>query len=162
MTPFEPPPLLRFEILEAPEAPALRELLAYWELKRAGRIAPRRADIDPMDLSSHLPNLFMLDVLDGGVDFRYRMIGKTLIDVAGFDSTGMLLSEIYTARPDVHDKLAERFMLVVTTRRPVFTRGRIYWMPERSYERFAGGSVPLSDDGFNVNIILSELLLFWP
>lgn len=56
-------------------------------------------------------------------------------------------------------RFVSRFAVVVKEKRPVFSRGRVWWLPDRNYHRFAGGSLPLSEDGMTVNIILSELFV---
>jgi hypothetical protein len=144
------------EIIERPEVPLMQDLVAYWDRKRGDRLAPRRSDIDPTEIPTHLANLHMMDVLDGGADFRYRLIGTAIVEGLGRDNTGKRLSELYADRPEVLHKLVARFALVANERRPIFSRGRIWWLPDRSYRRFAGSSLPLSDDGVTVNIILSE------
>jgi PAS domain len=154
-------PVVDFEVIEQPDLPLIKELVAYWERKRGMRLAPRRADVDPVDLRMHLPNIFMVDVLDGGGDFRYRLIGTAIVAGLGRDSTGKRLSELYHDRPKVLARLLERFNLVLTQERPVFTRGQVYWLPDATIRRFVSGAVPLSDDGATVNIVLVEMLLAW-
>jgi len=152
-------PVVDFEVIEAPDLPLLKELVAYWERRRGTRLAPRRADVDPADLPAHLPNLFMVDVLDGGADFRYRLIGTAIVDGLGRDSTGKRLSELYHDRPTVLARLLERFNLVVTERRPVFTRGQVLWLPDAGIRRFVSGALPLSDDGASIDTVLVEMLI---
>jgi hypothetical protein len=160
----QPEPHLRgdLELIDAPDAPQISDLVAYWEGKRAGRPMPRRADIDPTELGSHLPNIFMVDVLDGGADFRYRLLGTAIVAGLGRDSTGRKLKHLYRDQPEAFAGLAALFRKVVTERRPAFARGHIFWLPARDLRRFSGGYVPLSDDGATVNIILAELFLYWP
>jgi hypothetical protein len=152
-------PVPDLEFLDQVDEPLLAELVAYWDAKRAGRMAPRRSDIDPAELKPHLTGLLMLDVLDGGADFRYRLIGTAIVQGSGRDSTGRRMSELYADQPAVLQRLLDRFRRVVTEQRPIYTRGRIYWVPNREYRRFVTVAVPLSDDGRTVNIILSEMIL---
>jgi hypothetical protein len=152
-------PVADMEIIVEPESAMLRELVSYWDKKRGARFAPRRADIDPIEIPSHLSHIHMMDVLDGGTDFRYRLVGTAIVEGLGRDNTGKRLSELYGDRPEVLRRFVARFALVVNEKRPVFSRGHIWWLPDRSYRRYAGGSVPLSDDGLTVNMILSELFV---
>jgi hypothetical protein len=147
------------EIIEQPEVPLMRDLVRYWDQKRRDRRAPRRSDIDPTEIPTHLPNLHMMDVLDGGADFRYRLIGTAIVEGLGRDNTNKRLSELYADRPEVLRKLVARFALVAMEKRPIFSRGRIWWLPDRNYRRFAGSSLPLSDDGVTINMILSEFFV---
>lgn len=141
------------------DPPLLAEILAYWERKCAGRWAPRRADIDPTELPAHLPNLMLIDVLEGGADFRFRLIGTAIVEDMGRDSTGRRMSELYRDHPAALAQLADRLRQVVRERRPNVTRGGVYWLPQRSFRSFIRAAMPLSDDGASVTMILVELLL---
>ena len=44
----------------------IQTLYAYWNELRAGRIAPRRLEIEPSRISSILPETFMLERTDAG------------------------------------------------------------------------------------------------
>jgi len=43
---------------------------------RAGRIGPKRDEISPAPLRGLLPFTFIIDVVDGGRDFRFRFAGE--------------------------------------------------------------------------------------
>ena len=147
------------EFLDKPDVRLIDDLVVYWDHKRAGRMAPRRADIDPSEIVAHLPHLFMLDVIDGGKDFRFRLIGTHLVEGLGRDYTGKLVSEAYGDRPEVLAQALAVFRLPLRRKGPIFARGRIYWLPDIRYRRFTGASMPLSDDGVNVNIVLAEMFV---
>ncbi len=160
MTANEPKkPFADMEIIAQPAVAEIGELVAYWEKKRGTRFAPQRSEIDPTEIPRHLSHIHMMDVLEGGADFRYRLIGTAIVAGLGRDNTGKRLSELYGDRPEVLRRFLDRFALVVREKRPIFSRGYIWWLPDRSYRRFAGGSLPLSDDGVTVNMILSELFV---
>ena len=144
------------EFLDGVDVPLLNELVAYWDARRAGRMAPRPSDIDAMELTAHWPRLFMLDVLDGGSDFRYRLIGRALVQRMGRDSIGRRMSDLYAPEPAVLGTIVGRFRRVVDEKRPIFTRGRFFWVPDRRHRRFVSAAMPLSDDGTTVNIILGR------
>jgi hypothetical protein len=148
-----------YELMERAGAPLLEELVAYWERQRGRAAMPPRRAIDPGALQRHLPNLFMLDVLDGGADFRFRLIGTRIVEGLGRDSTGKRFSELFAQQPEVRARLQARFCRVVTDKCPSFSRGSMFWHQDRRYRRFVAASVPLSPDGVTVNIILSELLI---
>jgi hypothetical protein len=153
--------LADIEIVVQPDVLLINELVAYWERKRTGRFAPRRAEIDPTELGPHLPHVFMVDVLQGGADFRFRLIGTEIVKGLGRDSTGMRFSELYRGQPEALQKLLAIFRTIIEEKRPVFGRGSVFWLPSRDTRRFAVGFLPLSDDGVSVNIVLSELFIFW-
>jgi hypothetical protein len=147
------------EFIDKPDVRLIDDLITYWDRKRAGRIGPRRADIDPSEIVVHLPHIFMLDMLDGGQDFRYRLVGTRIVEGLGRDNTGKRLSEVYRDRPQALAQLKAVFRLPVDRKVPIFARGHIFWLPEAQYRRFTGASMPLSDDGATVNIVLAEMFV---
>jgi hypothetical protein len=147
------------ELIGRPDTPFIDDLVTYWDRKRAGRIAPRRSDIDPAEIKVHLPHVFMVDVINGGDDFRYRLVGTGIVEALGRDSTGKCLSERYGDQPQARAQLKSIFTLVADRKVPIFTRGRLFWMPKARYRRFSGAVLPLSDDGTNVNILFAEMFV---
>lgn len=145
-----------------PESDRIRELAAYWQAKRGDRFAPRRAEIDPAEIRAHMPTLMMVDVLSDG-DYRYRLMGTALAEGRGRSATGQRLTELMADRPKAMSQLKERFDSVVAARAPLYSRGEVYWETSADDLRmFECGYFPLSDDGTTVNIILAELILYWP
>lgn len=152
-----PPPLGDIQVLAQPGDRSIQALHDYWMGKRGAHAVPMRQDVDPIELKDHLSSLFMLDVLDGGLDFRYRLVGTTIAEMSGRDVTGAKLSTLYHSHPDALAKIAKLFGPVISERRPVFARGTVFWLPERDFRRFEAGYFPLSTDGDAVDIILAEI-----
>src|SRR5579863_2587760 len=67
--------------------PQLRFLQRYWRERSAGRPAPHVRDIDAMDMKPALGFIVLMDVIDGGEDFRCRLFGSAVAAVSGFDMT---------------------------------------------------------------------------
>ncbi|MCC7046632.1 MAG: PAS domain-containing protein [Alphaproteobacteria bacterium] len=147
--------------IPAPGIVRLRALADYWRSKCAGRMAPRRVDIDPAEIREHMPTLFMVEVLPRG-EYRYRLVGSELVERTGRNATGKILSQLHAERPEVLRLLKARFDQVVAARAPVFSRGEVYWLDGDEMRQFECGYFPLSEDGRTVSIILAELVLFWP
>lgn len=59
-----------------------------------GRVTPEQ--IDPFALKPALGYILLIDVLDDGADFYYRLYGSEVARVAGFDMTGKRTSQIVT------------------------------------------------------------------
>lgn len=76
----------------------LLSLYRLWDSKRSARLMPARSDLPIEELTPWFGNLCIVDVLDGGGDFRYRLYGTTIAREAGFDMTGRLLSD-YPIKP---------------------------------------------------------------
>ena len=79
------------------DEPLLAWLFQYWEARRAGRPAPDRADIDPIDIDPKvLPYMTLYDIFDGGRRAKLRLIGSMLIPDIGI--------------PDPTDRFVEEFL----------------------------------------------------
>jgi len=66
------------DFAEALSDQRLLALYIYWSGKRGQRAMPCRADIDPGDVRALLPHILLIDVLEGGADFRYRLVGTEI------------------------------------------------------------------------------------
>lgn len=135
--------------------PALEFLRSYWEARRAGRVMPSRGDMNPADFKPHLGNMAMVDVLDGGAEFRYRVVGTLLTQYMLTDPTGKTLTEAWPDPPGpVARRVRDNLVNIVQTRAMMHIWGTLDW------SRFPGEAfdalyVPLSDDGKSVNMILN-------
>jgi hypothetical protein len=58
----------------------IQALYAYWNELRAGRLAPRRLDIEPSRISAVLPETFMLERTSQST-FHYRLAGTRLCEI---------------------------------------------------------------------------------
>jgi hypothetical protein len=57
--------------------PSNRELYAYWDRQRGGRLAPERADIEPSAIRQLLGDTFVL-AADGNPNYPFRLAGTRL------------------------------------------------------------------------------------
>ncbi len=146
------------EVETALITPALLEsagMLGFFEVWRRacrsrGRALPSRADIDILELGTYIGELSLLEVIEGGADFRYRVLSEGAAKLLGTDYTGKLLSE--TARDAERlARLAQRYRRVVETRVPWFSRTPA--MPEMPVAYTTRLVLPLSEDGSEVSMI---------
>ncbi|HEX6977879.1 MAG TPA: PAS domain-containing protein [Alphaproteobacteria bacterium] len=86
-------------IEQLPES--LRNLYAFWDRCRAGRTMPFRRDIDVLNLRPWLGNLMLIDVIDGGADYRYRVYGSVLASYFNRDLTGRCVSSLAASVQEV-------------------------------------------------------------
>ncbi|GAB4362815.1 MAG: hypothetical protein Kow00114_18370 [Kiloniellaceae bacterium] len=131
--------------------PALRDLYLYWHGKRGARAYPARADIDPAEIKKQLPYVMLVDVLDDGRHFRFRLIGT---DVAiGVDPTGKLQ----------HEELPEgiyRDHITALFRRGAAGPGALYSRSSYGYTAIEGPRsvsrlfMPLSANGRIIDMML--------
>lgn len=68
-------------------------VLDAWKRTAGNRMAPKREEITPSLLRTALPWIWMIDVIDGGKDFRFRIAGERVIEFMGRRHAGELLSD---------------------------------------------------------------------
>jgi hypothetical protein len=140
------------EAFSATLSPFARLAFDYWNGKRGAREMPARRDLDPIEMRAFLPQVMLLDVIDGGRDFFCRVVGSDIRERIGFELTGHLLSEL-NGEPEIVGSILEEYREVVRLRRPTCARhdfiNRITGRP-KVYERM---TTPLSDDGVAVNML---------
>jgi hypothetical protein len=135
--------------------PVLVFLKTYWDAKRAGRPMPSRADIRPADMKEHLGWIILLDALGDGSDFRYRTIGTRVTQYVLADATGKTISEaIAPYGEDAAAAMLAFHRKAANDKQPVRAHGDADWLG-RTFFEFDALFLPLSDDGAQVNMILS-------
>lgn len=82
---------------ESLAAPQLRVLLDYWEGLPRGPAAPLAARVDALHMRGALGFVMLMQAVDGGRDFRYRVYGSGIAAHSGFDATGKRVTEIAVA-----------------------------------------------------------------
>lgn len=114
----------------APDVEAIGEselqfLLGFWNERASGGLLPPEA-IDPLDMRPALGFIMLLDVVDGGRDFRYSLYGSLIAERTGFDWTGLSLSDMI-ARSFTGIFYAAVYRAVMQRREPVYTKS---WSPK--------------------------------
>lgn len=134
---FRLDPELRFQ------RPELRVLAALWEEKRAGRIAPDRADFSPFVLRPYLPRVLIYEIVDdnGTRRFRIRLYGTLISRYSGRDPTGKFVDEIMTeqAYRDFNNGLS----WAADNAKPLRAAGSYYFV-DRSFVQFESITLPLT------------------
>lgn len=134
----------------------LKDLLAYWQDKRAERDMPARIDISPGDLVTHLPRLALLNVTTEGNDgpqFSVRLSGTGIDDLLGSDHRGAALGDLLP--PGSAKLISAALGALVEHKRPMrfFAQARLPGNPAASVE---GLALPLGVEDGPVNMILIE------
>ncbi len=143
------------------EPAVLASVRAYWERRRGPRAMPGRRDIVPSDLKAHLPHILLADVIDGGRDFRYRLVGSQLQDYFAGNPTGKLMRE--TLAPFGAETVAQTlavYRAAVKRRAPMRVRGAGSYYAQGP-KLFDALLTPLADDGVAPNMILGAFLFVW-
>lgn len=69
------------------------ELFQLWLRKRGTRTMPGRSDLSAPDLRAWLGDIHLIEVVDGGRDFRYLIFGTDIARHYGVEMTRKLASE---------------------------------------------------------------------
>ncbi len=124
----------------------------YWSRKRGDRRMPARADIDPLEIKSVLPQVVLIDVQRQPLDFRFRLAGTRSYDIFGFDLTGRSVREIEPR--DWSEGIWKSFSELARTGEPQHVR--LDFCTTEGYARsFSVLRLPLGDDGITVDRILA-------
>jgi hypothetical protein len=98
----------------------LGRLLEHWRsLCAAAQRLPAASEIDPEPLKFILGWLMIIDPLDGGTDFQYRLYGSRIADVTGRDLTGCKVSDSF---PEFVAFTNEVYRTALRTQHPMLTR----------------------------------------
>lgn len=130
----------------------ITRLLDYWRAKRpAGGLLPGRAAISPVELGpGMLPHVALIDVINGGERFRFRLVGTKLNADAGLDLTGRFVDEL-RPDPDYAKYITGLYRMTIQHRLPVYSETRY---------RAASGRIgqthrllcPLATDGISIDM----------
>lgn len=132
----------------------LHQMLAYWQGKCAGRAMPARADINPAEIKTLLPDLILVDVVykaDAKPDFVYRLVGTRETEIRGANPTGRRVAEAFHG-PSA-DNVLGCYLKVVAGKAPLLD-DEYFFREDDNYADEANLFLPLSNDGQNVNMIL--------
>jgi hypothetical protein len=151
---FTPPDAPATKLVSDPVIahPMLATLLDYWHQKRGERAMPARSDIEPVELKTLLPHIFMVDVEYEPFRLRYRLIGSALVGVLGQDIKGKYLDQMPLL---FRTFAAGAYEEVLAARRPCYKEvSGIAAYFRVAYKRLL---LPLSNDGQSINIILGAI-----
>ncbi len=136
------------------ESVDLKVILEYWEKARGDKFAPKYGsefcleDIPP----EIVPCCTVVDVIDGGEDFKYRFWGTRNVTVKGFEMSGRLVSENEQEEFVTYGLI--QFSEVMRRKTPT----AFYYLKEYKNlqdRKFVSVRFPLSDDGKTIDKIFS-------
>ena len=132
---------------------ALDQALAYWqEIRGDGRV-PRRDAMVPERIVALWPHILMVDVIDNGDDYFFRLVGQRLVDSYG-EQTGRNLSAA-TIPEVVRERCRQIFRFCLDHAAPAYA----YWSESASDRRplidVEALCLPLSSDGTALDRMLS-------
>ncbi|MEI9997142.1 MAG: PAS domain-containing protein [Rhizomicrobium sp.] len=143
------------------EPPLLAELRGYWQRKRGSRRLPSRRDIQPGEIRSLLPYVILVEPVEGGRDFRYRLVGSRLHDYFPVQPTGQLMSAMLAPfGTGTVDATLDAYRAVLAGDEPLRLSGDGAWFAQ-SPKFFEALLTPLSDDGAQADMIFGAFQFEW-
>jgi len=129
----------------------LKTVYDCWRKLCGDRQMPARCEFEPSMIVKALPGVVLIDVLKDPLDFRYRLIGTDVDHHSLSPHTGDLVSQIPSrAAPS---KVWQNLVNICEDKQP---SGRTipYIGPHRDFLETRQITLPLSDDGHTVNMIM--------
>ena len=126
-----------------------------WKRLAMGRLAPKREEITPALLKSALPWIWMIDVVDGGQDFRFRIAGDRVVQFLGRRYAGLLLSE-FLDQP-FFQRMRAILEQSVKHKRPLAAGPMRSNMEGKEFLELEVVVLPLSEDGLHVTTIFGAM-----
>lgn len=130
----------------------LRRLYEYWAAKQAGRRAPARCDIDPVEIPELLGFVNLFEVQNDPRDYKVRLNGTEVAEMLGQEITGKFCSTIMSGSEAVDCKAA--FDLCVDQCLPTTVETSLAFCG-KPYMAQTIIILPLSSDGERVDMIIT-------
>ena len=134
---------MSFVSLKAVDDPDLKILYAYWVRQCGSRPMPCRADLDPRDIVSVIPLVFIADICRP-LRFRFRLVGTAICNRWHEDLTGRWLDEL--AFDGEREAVLEQYASVARTGIPRIDREE-FVNEDTRYLHYKRLLLPLSEDG---------------
>lgn len=135
--------------------PDLTRLLAYCRDLAGDRDLPRKSEFRPARIRWLLEHIYLVDVLNGGADYRCRLWGLFWETIVAHDFAGMRLSELENVGQFTY--LRAEYDAIVAARQPCYKVGRVVW-PDNASLEYARVIVPFTDDAGAVSMLLSAAI----
>lgn len=139
--PFDPSIISRY-LLDESDLSEQEEvaIYTYWLSKQRADGLTYRQDVDPTDLASLLPHMFIIGVDDKGA-FRFRLMGTHLSDVYGLELTGKTLASCQLS-PESVSVIEATYRITMEEGTPALLTGD--WRDlQRPWVRFRALHLPL-------------------
>lgn len=143
------------DVVERCDHPMVEAFADHWCDRCGGSSIPDRADLQIEGLAPWFGHVIIMDVVDGGADFRYRLIGTRITEFLGRDYTGHTVTE--SNYSGAQEKVLDTFRRPVTEGGPVFRQGCVAWSRDRSWRTYASVHCPLTAGGSEIAMTIGVL-----
>lgn len=145
----------RFTRVEETTDAELRRLLACWNEIRGPRAMPTRSALNPFILRSSLRFVQLFEIIDGGRDFLFKVMGSGIVEQTGLHMTGKCISELESVA--VRTRVSAALRRVVETRGPVRMTADHSALGHLAHKQAEAIWLPLGDEA-RVTHILSGVI----
>ncbi|MEQ9519082.1 MAG: PAS domain-containing protein [Parvibaculum sp.] len=97
----------------------LQDLLAYWERVRDGQPLPLASNLNPAQISRHLSQVFLLQVEQDPLKFKFRLVGEDPTAAFGVNAAGFEVEKIEFEGLAAGKMMHELYAWIVTQRNPL-------------------------------------------
>jgi len=105
------------------ENPIVKSAVSYWQLVRAQRRFPARADLTLRGMASFLPYTLIVSVVDNGTDYEYRFVGEAERQAFRRNFKDMRVSQVERIAPKLGEIIRATYDRVRSTGSPFAVRG---------------------------------------
>ncbi len=140
------------------EEPPIQRFYEIWDRARRGRRFPTKSDLDPCTFPDLLGDTMLIDVLDGGLDFRFRLVGTRIVENMDCNVTGKRFGPLCgDGAGEFVGFLDALCRETLDARRPIYAAG--VFVTELGVERGCRRIMcPCSSDGETIDLIASVAL----
>jgi hypothetical protein len=132
----------------------LLRLARHCEKLADGREMPHWRDFRPTDVPWMIGRLYLVEVLDGGADYYFKLSGSLMKEIYGTEPEKKRLSEMIDC--GLTRTLRANYDAIVATRKPFYLRGELRW-PEGQCIHVERLLVPFCNEGDTPVMILGAV-----
>jgi len=133
-------------------------LYGYWNELRAGRVAPRRLEVEPSRIAGILSETFMLERVNAS-DYQYRLAGTRLCELFGAE---LRCSNFLAGWQDADDAVLAQKLALICEQGAVITLAIETTGAPRHALEFEAILLPLIHTGNSINRIIGAMSLTSP
>jgi hypothetical protein len=137
--------------------PVLAQIHDYWVDRCAGRWAPARADLDPAEMGRLLPYVALVEPVEGGRDYRLRLIGGHILQGYRLSPAPKLLSDLPEGL--ARATMERQYARLLAERHSMHYGPAASVMPGREHMVTEHIDMPLSRTGREVDLILAGVVI---
>ena len=140
--------------------PKLNAFFDYWlSLNGDEHIIPFKKNLDPLDIPSLLPNIFLIDAIGMPPRFRFRLMGGSITDSGGPGRKDRWVDEVPAKFEGLH--LSGILEKVIKERVPKWYKGPPLLEHDRFVTHLEGIMCPLTSDGTTIDTIACLTVYSW-